>query len=268
MHGLLPTLLVWSDDSTLVLSWGQTLTGDGTKNSTSSRYAASAVWTASSSDPRTLPATSLPAFSDNANTRATDGVLVTQRGNRTWWLLDPHNPLSGRAIATDQTADVLVLSPDHRRLIGVRGHNVDTGRLAIGTVPSAGDGQSPPIRMSPVPAGRDWFRPLAWVDADHVAALRRVVVHPPDGNDHVAGEIDLVDIRSGAFTKLVSEFGSSGTNQYDLWLASSYFGAPVVHAAPPPSPRNQRQAAVLGGLALIGVVVAAGLLWRRRGRRA
>ena len=51
---------------------------------------------------------------------------------------------------------------------------------------------------------------ITWVDADHVAALRRVVVHPLDGNDHVAGEIDLVDIRSGAFTKLVSEFGSSG----------------------------------------------------------
>jgi hypothetical protein len=265
-HGLTPSLLLWSDDSTLVLAWGQIAAGDHSQNSTTSRYDRAAVWNVAWSRPRASSASQLPAWPDNSSTRATDGFVVSGGGGGPWHTLVPGRPGSGRSLRVRPPSDLLVPSPDHRRVVGVLGHNVDTGPLAIAPLPPADAPHGAVTHLRRITAGHQWFRPLAWVDANHVAALRRVVYRLPDGSEQVGGEIDLVDVRSGTFTELVSQFGANGTNDSDPWLATSYLGAPVVHATPPPRPWDPRWVWGLGSF----LFVVLGLLgWGRlRGRRA
>jgi hypothetical protein len=264
-HGLMPTALIWSDDSTLFLSYAQILNGDRRDGSAAAHYAGAEIWGARSATPTVPPPSALLPAVSNYDTRATAGRLLVSRSPRKWAVLDPSHAGTPHRFTVTAASDVLTLSPDLTEVAGVAGHNGDTGPLTVGTLPP---GQDRAAHLHVVRgAGRDWYRPLAWVDAGHVAALRRVVVHDPVNGDHVSGEIDLVDVESGSSTKLVSEFGAGGSNEADSWLATDYLGARVVPAIPPPSPRSPRVLAVQAGLVVAATLGLAVVLWRRRARR-
>ena len=266
VHGLMPTSLLWSDDSTLFLSYAQILNGDRHDGSDSAHYAGAEIWDAHSEAPTVPPPSGLLPAVSNYDTRAAAGRLLVSRSSRKWAVVDPAHAGTTHRFTVTPASDVLTLSPDLTEVAGVLGQNVDTGPLAVGRRPR---GQDQVAHLHVVPgSGDDWYRPLAWVDAGHVAALRRVVVHDPVHGDHVSGEIDLVDVGSGSSTKLVSDFGAAGSNDSDSWLAVDYLGAPVVRGSPPPSPMSPRAVAALWGLGFAIVLGLGVVLWRaRRGRR-
>ena len=262
-HGIASRLLLWADNDTLLFGYAQILGRDGSENETTSHVAGTEVWDQPSGSPTLLPTDSLPTFADNFSTRATTGLVVSGSLSRTWWVLDPQQP-ARRVFRTDQQADLLVPSPDHRRVAAVpEQQNSNGGPLVIAALP--GPGSHATVKFRTILDGQDWYRPLVWTDSDHVAALRGIEVHDPDGGPHIAGRIDLVDVRTGSSRPLVAEWGTHGTNDSDTWLASGLLGAPVVHAHPPPTPTSPR---LLLGICGVGLLVAL-FLWRAtRGRRA
>jgi hypothetical protein len=213
----------------------------------------------------------MPVFADNGSTRATRGRVIMPEGQghaRSWVTLDPRRPGSARTFRTDGASDVLVLSPDHRRAIGVITQpHANTGPLGVVRVPSGRDPRTE-AQLRRLPLGHGWIRPLAWVDHDHVAVVKRIIVQDPAGGRHVAGRVELVDLRTGASRTLVAEYGANGTNGSDPWVASDYFGAPSMHAVHPAEPRNLRVVVGdLGGAGLAAVLLL--VVWGvGRARRA
>jgi hypothetical protein len=268
-HGLDPRTLIWADDSTLVFSYGQIVTGDGSQNSTTSRFGGAAAWDVSGAQQPPLDARALSPGLGVGVTRATAGELVMPgRHRRTWVVVDPTDRAAAHRFRTGRGSDVLVLSPDHTHAIGVIGRDQETGPLAVLSVP---DGASAPeAPMHKLPLGHRWFRPLAWLDDEHVAVLEKVLVNDPVHGPHVSGRIDLVDLKTGSARPVVAEFGDSGSYDSDGWIATGLLQAPSVRAVPPPSPPNLRAWTV--GLAVVGAIalLVVGLyLWgATRGRRA
>ena len=221
-------LLIWTDDQTLAVGYGQILAGDGSQNSTTSHSDGVAIWDLAGPRPITLKAGTLPVFADNFSTRTTDGTVVTPgQQRRTWVTFDSGEPGSTRTFRTSRSSDLLVLSPDHLRVIGVLGHNGDTGSLAVARVP-ANSGPQAVARFHRLPLGDRWFRPLAWVDDDHVAVLRRMVVRDPEARAarqrsyRAGGPADRRPSRT-----LVDEFGANGTNESDPWVRERPLRRPV-----------------------------------------
>jgi hypothetical protein len=268
VHGISPSLLLWSDDSTLLVGYSQMLSGDDSEDSGAAHYAGARVWDVASARLTKIPADALPAFAGNWSSRATRGIVVSPESRaRSWSILDPDR-MSSRSFRTDRAANLVVPSPDHTRVVAVPGDTMGAP-LLVADIPPTGAGPRAEAHFHVVPAGRTWFRPLAWVDRNHVAALAREIAHYADGSPYVAGGVELVDIRTGAIRPLVTGYGANGTNSSDPWVANDYFGAPVVHASPPPSPPNLR-AWTIGLLVAAGIALLIGIpmLWGSRGRRA
>jgi hypothetical protein len=272
VHGVSPSLLMWADNDTLSFAYSQIKGGDDSSDdSGTAHYAGRGVWEAVDARPTMVPGGERLPFLDNLSARAAGGSLLAPATRRDVWALVPAAHASPQTnFRVRPSTELLVPNSRLTRVVAVpTGSGTGTGPLAVAVLPRSGSGSGSDVSLRTVQqAGDTWFRPLAWVDAHHVAALRRVVVHPADGNDHVVGEIDLVDIRSGSFTRLVSEFGSGGSNGSDTWLATDLLGAPTAHATPPPDPWDRRAIA-------IGLIIAAALLGgivlverRSRGRRA
>jgi hypothetical protein len=268
VHGLAPSLLLWVDDHAVALGYAQILAGNGSQNSSTSHVDGDSIWDLGAPGPVALPGGTMPLFADNGSTRATRGrVIMPGDRSRSWVTFDPRHPASARTFRTDLAPDVLVLSPDHRRAIGVVvPPHADSGPLDVVRVP-AGRDRGAEAHLRRLPLGDTWIRPLAWVDHDHVAVVRRIVVHDPVSGPHVAGRVELMDIRTGASRTLVAEYGANGTNESDPWVASDFFRAPSMHAVRPPGPPNLRlTVGYLGGAGLIGglLLVAWGVGRARR----
>jgi len=109
-----------------------------------------------------------------------------------------------------------------------------------------------------VPHSGQTFQVLGWLDADHVAALRR---NRPGDAPSIWMRIDSVDVRTGHAEKLVDHVAFGDTQ-----FATDLLSAPSSHAAPPPRPWDLRW--TLGGLAF--VLMTTSFFWwvMRRDRRA
>lgn len=266
VHGIEGRALLWTGDSSLLLSYGQIQGADGTENETSSGFGETEVWDlASAARPVVQPVDRLWSWVDSYDTRGTGGVVASlARNGHTWVVADPGDPASRRPFRMTRDSRVLVLSPDHRRVVGVLGQHVEQGPLEVARIPRHRGGFA---RFRPLRFGSDWFRPLAWVDLDHVAALRKVVVNDDGMGPHVVGQVELLDLRTGSVRPLVAEFGGNGTNSSDQWLALGLLGAPSATAHHPPSPPDLRSWAIGLGMASGFVLICGLALWSSRVRR-
>ena len=267
-HGIDPTTLLWADDSTLVLSYAQALGGNGSANASAAHFDAAATWNLTDARPTPLTDTT---FAENLNsgfTRATSGRVILQGIHpRRWMTGDPADAGSVTTFRTDRKADLLVLSPDHRRAVGVVTESGDHGPLAVTRVPRRSGGTTP---LLPLTFGNHWVRPLAWLDDDHVAVGRKVLVHDPVNGVYVGSRVESVDLVTGTTRTLVTGVGFSGSSDSDPWIANDLLRAPGVDAERPPSPLDVRAWTI--GLSLaVGLVLLVGgsMLWGAwRGRRA
>jgi hypothetical protein len=267
-HGVDPTTLLWVDDSTLVLSYYQVLGADGSANAGAAHFGAAATWNVTDDRPTPVTDQTFAAELDSGFTRATDGQVILQVLHpRRWMTGDPGDAGSVTTFRTDRTADLLVLSPDHRRAIGVLTGGSDHGPLAVTRVPRLSGGTS---ALRPLSFGDRWVRPLAWLDDEHVAVSRKVLVHDPVNGDYVGSRVDSVDLATGSTHPLLSGVGFSGSSESDPWIATDFLGAPGVEAERPPSPLDLRAWTI--GLSLAAglvLLVGASILWGAwRGRRA
>lgn len=263
VHGLEASLLMWTDDSTLVFGYGR-IHNDGSGGSSHATYAGTFVWDAGTPRPVELPAGWGPGYPDAWSSGAAGGRLVTSGVGRRWWLLDPHSPQSLRRFAVERPARMPVLSEDLTEIAGVEQHAVDNGwyRLLVADLPQrSSDG---PAVFRRVPAGQQWLATAGWADGDLVA-MRRLRGTGLLSTGDVMAELDRIDVTTGSYTKLADvELGADVADPYSELLARSYLDAPVVRAAPPPHPWGERWLVLLGGL---GLLAALGL-WRLRARRA
>lgn len=267
-HGVDPTTLLWTDDSTLVLSYYQALGDDGSANAGAARFGAAATWDVTDARPTPVTDHTFAAELDSGFTRATSGRVILQALHpRRWMTGDPSDPGSVTTLRTDRKADLLVLSPDHRRAVGVLTGGGEDGPLAVTRVPRRSGGTT---TLRPLPFGERWVRPLAWLDDDHVAVSRKVLVHDPVNGDYVGSRVDSVDLRTGSTHPLLSGVGFSGSSDADPWIAEDFLGAPGVQAERPPSPLDLRAWTI--GLSLAAglvLLVGASILWKAsRVRRA
>ena len=264
VHGLEPRALLWADDSTLLFSYGQIQGRDGTQRASSSGFGASAVWTTSSPRPQILPENNFSTSLDNLTTRATEGEVVTRRTSP-WLVADASVPTQVRSFRTDRAPDLLVLSPDHHRAVGVLTHNRNDGPLVVTRVPRGDDTTATLRRLT---LGDHWTRPLAWLDNHRVAVFRQVLVRDPVNGPHVGGRLESVDLTTGGVRRLVANVGSHGTNDSDPWIATGLLGSPSVHAEPPPAPPDLRAWTIGLGVAaaltlFFGLLVLRGIRVRR-----
>ncbi len=266
-HGVDPLTLLWTDDSTLVLSYYQALGGDGSAQASAGHFGAAATWDPRDAQPTPITDSGLAEDLDSGFTRATSGSVILQSLHPRRWLTgDPADEGSITSFRTDRKADLLVLSPDHRRAIGVITGGSDHGPLAITRVPRDSGHTA---ALKPLTLGNEWVRPLAWLDDDHVAVSRQMLVHDPVNGDYVGSRVDSVDIVTGTARTLVTGVGYHGTSDSDPWIANDLWRAPGVVAKPPPSPPNQRAWTIGLGIAGSLVLLLVGSLVRgRRGRRA
>ena len=61
VHGLQPSLLTWTDDSTLVFGYGR-IHNDGSEGGSHATYAGTFVWNADAPEPAELPSDAVPPF--------------------------------------------------------------------------------------------------------------------------------------------------------------------------------------------------------------
>jgi len=269
VHGLSPSLLLWADDDTLSFAYNQIQGGDRSgEASGGSHYVGRGVWEAAAAAPQMLPGGQRPLFLDNSTTRGAGGSLVGPAPHGpNWWLMSADDGRDHVSFRTRPVSPLLVPNRSLTRVAAVlRGSHSNVGPLAVGALPSTDAPAAKEVRLRTVNPGlRGWFRPLAWVDDHRLAALGQIVVNGADGTPHVAGEIQLVNLRRGDTRILVERTPANGTEGWDAWLATDLLGAPSVNATPPPDPRDRRAVA-------LGLLIASVLLglagWRLRGRRA
>lgn len=262
-HGLMPTLLTWTDASTLVFGYAR-IHNDGSDGSSHATYVGTFVWTAGASTPSELPAGTAPSYSDSWSSGAARGLLLTAGQQRRWWLVDPLDPEASRRFAVQRPARMPVLSPDLREIGGVEQTSRDEGYywLLTGSLPPRGSEEAAVFHR--VPAGKQWYAPVGWAGKGDLVALRRLTGGHPVSTGDVMAELDRVQARTGTYTRLAEvEVGANVADPYSELLATSYLDAPVVTATPPARPWSERWLALLGGL---GVALAV-VLWRRRARR-
>lgn len=253
-HGLYADEVVWADDDTLLLTYGQRTSG------TSADRIATYVWETSTDD---APSRTTDVSGTRLG-RDTDGALVDLRGRRRAVSLPvdgtraeevvrlPRTP--GFAAASVWVSSAAVVVPGNE-LLGGR-NNFGEDRTLLGTRRPDGTvrGLRPVDRLS-------YTRPVGWIDDTHLLAIG-------DGRtDDEWGAFYRLDVTDGAATLL----GTAQAGMYapGLQVATDLLGAPMVEGDRPPR-RNVFWSvaatipgyALLGGLAVLGVV--AGLRRRRR----
>jgi hypothetical protein len=254
-HGLAPQGLAWSDSRTLVMDVGQTVSGDGTQLSTSAHAPHLIAWLLEDQRPVRMD---VPSEADLGG-RLSGGhgfVVSPGAGEEQQWLVWPREAERDRLVTAASRDVVPAVSPSARRLVSVAG-NRNPNRLLAGAIPSG----ARPVVLHPVNDSRQYQRPLAWTDQQHVAV---VVRNPVRGAVSVTFRLDLVDVETGAATTLVDERGQ-GDSWQGLSFATDLLDAPTAEGRPPPDPWNRRGVAL--GL-LIGSVLLGLVGWRLRGRRA
>ncbi len=263
-HGLQPSLLTWTDGSTLMFGYGR-IHNDGSSGSSHATYAGTYVWRAGAPEPSELPPGTVPPYPDSWSSGAARGMLLTTGYEHHWWLVDTGTPTSVRRFGVQRPARMPVLSPDLREIGGVHQTSVDEGiySLLLARIPGGTQDRAAVFRR--IPAGKQWYATVGWAGKDDLVALRRLTGAHQVNNGDVMAELDHVQVRTGTYTKLAEvEAGANVADPYSELLATSYLDAPVVSAAPPDSPWSERWLALLGAL---GAAVAF-CLWVRRGRRA
>jgi hypothetical protein len=257
VHGLAAEQLLWSDDRTLVIGTGQIRGADGTQNESTSYGDRLSVWRLGQDSLRPI---ALPGrHAGWSQAWAGSGRLVLGSGSRQLFVLPRHpaHPRSVRVPGAVRTP--VVLSPDLRTLATVIGQN-NPSAVAVGRLLEAQ--KSPSVAaLHRVTHGRNYYLPLGWADADHVAALRELRAH----HSPAGSRIDLVDVHTGVTKTVVYTVPGGGNAWGAQSLATDLLAAPSAHASPPPRPWNPRW---MLGLAAWGLMCAGLFLWGIRGRRA
>ncbi|MQW76305.1 hypothetical protein GHK92_10490 [Nocardioides sp. dk4132] len=249
-HGLAVEDLVWTDPSTLLVSYGQWQGGEDDTDMDVS-MSRTAPWEVLRVGDELRE---LGSPLDHGHVwGGGDGVVVMSGSGRNAgrWLLDPTRPRQPQRLRTDRGSFVPPrVSPDRTRIAGVPGHRAPN-RLAVADL--SGDTRAEYVT---VPGDKRTFEVLDWSDDDHVVVLRH-------GRDDV-GEFHVTvmetDVETGEQRELV-DVPAALTNQPRFAL--DLLGGPIVEAVEPPDPMDPRAVVGLSG----GAVAAAGagiFLWRRR----
>lgn len=234
-HGLAPASLVWSDGRTLVMSVGQTRSGDANRQLSSSWNAMRLLaWRLESPRPVVLGA---PA--DDGELSPGHGFVVS--GQRLVWPRDPARDT--RMHAPVGSAPTLVVSPGATQVANVAGSR-NPNNLQMGRVDRPGR-----ATMRPVNRVRQYYRPLVWTDDQHVVAVARN--RSIDGP--LTARLELVDVRSGSRRILATYLAGAGNAWDILSFASDLLTAPSAHASAPPHAWNLRGVAIGVLLLLVGL---------------
>lgn len=239
-HGIAVDGLLWADDDTVLVGYGQEMGGDGDPDlSSSSNRHRWFVWPTTARSPQ---AVALLRAGDDLDTAAEGRALADQR------IVDLDGGVANQIRFNASAGNVTALDPTGTRvaLPGTGGRN---NRVPSTLQVTAVDGTT-----SIVPDSEGTYAALAWVDATHVAIQ---TLPPPDYIDDL--RVEVVDVVDGTRREVLDSNGVGNVFQ----LTTDLLSEPTLEAVEPPRPPDPRWvAAVLASFALLSGV---GLLrWRRR----
>ena len=255
-HGIVPSDLVWSDDQTLVLAYGQAEAGDHGNIDARSGSTDNALYTwrpSSDAEP-----TRVGRDYVDTTTRAGSGRLIVS-------VTDRRVAVYGTGAGTrhvyslSHAVRAAVLAGDHRSLVtddGGGGRHLWTGLL-----PAHAIGRSR-VDLRRVPIAGIPLDIIGWSDLTHVVLMENA---PARSGDYRARVVS-VDVRTGVESVLVHSSASESGPLGGAQLAVGLLGAPSSSGVGPPNPMDRRW--LLGGSLAVLLVVGLYLWGATRGRRA
>jgi hypothetical protein len=266
-HGIEPAELIWTGDESLYYDFSQQRGGDDDSRELQSEsdQETAGTWDAQTQVFGPLPVRRHISYSSAASAPGAPLVLDGDAEGSYW--VQPAPLAKGfhpfRWDSSSATAPGIALAADQTMLAGLsngaEGADRSPSSIAAGRLPQPVGSRLPVVTVPLVPHSGQAFAVLAWLDPQHVAALRR---NPLDGAPQISMRVDSIDIRSGHSRTLMDHLA---TNYPSLQLATDLLSAPPAHATPPPKPWDLRW--TLGGI-VFGLLTIAFVVWgMRRGRR-
>jgi hypothetical protein len=249
-HGLWIKSLVWADSARLVFRHMQYMGGDGGDEmlqSAGNQDSGLLVWEpGSGADP-----VRLSGIDGEVEDSTGEGQLLVDGGDDMAWV-DLDDPGATVRFPRPNVVSVYSMAADTggSRLAAPLG-NRNPNTLSV--VRFDADGTS----NRQIPDSERTFAAWAWLDEDHVAAVRRV------GSGYDASALMRVDVHTGESTEMLRF--PPNTYGTQTQVATDLLGAPAAERPAPPQPLDPRVVAVAGITVVLGGLGAL-LLWRRRVR--
>ncbi len=249
-HGLYPSVLMWSDDRTLVFDYGQWQHG-GHGGGGADGFAPF-VWGHGFAQPRPVDDSRIAPGFDERVTAGFGRAVVPGSGSAGVWIVDPRHLSTERWVPGVRTSWPVHLSPSGTTLAHLRGGGTPYQIVTRAATPVGATHISEP-RSRVFAGGHRTYDLVGWQDDSHLV----VVTRAPGENLEL--QLERLDITTGQQTTLVAPPVIPD-------IATDLLVAPSRHASPPPSPWSQRVelGLVLGSLLGLGLL----LLAVRRARRA
>jgi hypothetical protein len=258
-HGLQPEGLIWSDAATLLVGYGQQVTGDGGPEEEQglSTFGPWLAWRVGEDTPdvsalpsgaRVEDATSGRILvSDDPRRAVTDAEQSSRRVFRI------REDLSVSPVIDAAGLQVAVVSGESQP--GWSG--TSPNRVLVGRLPVRGQGPGRALAMRVLPGSDNTFDVVAWADDRHVVLLQAA-----DESSWNSPDLVVVDVRTGE-ERVLMRSAERRTNLLSDHYATDLFSRPPIAAPEPPRPWDPR---VSTGLAAAVLLAGAAILivWRRR----
>ncbi|WP_193614898.1 hypothetical protein [Nocardioides lijunqiniae] len=259
-HGLQPEGLIWSDAATLLIGYGQQVTGDGGPMeeqgmSTSGPWLS---WRVGQDGPAISALTPGADVEDATSGRilvsdhpryvVTDGEQSSRRVFRI------RKDLSVSPVVDASGLQVAVVSGESQEP-GYTGSNPN--KVLVGRLPVRGQGAARELVMRELPGSENTFDVVAWADDEHVVLLQAA-----DESSWNSPDLVVVDVRTGE-ERVLLRSAERRTNFLSDHYATDLFSRAPIAAPEPPHPWDPRVSTGLAAAVLLAGAVTL-IVWRRR----
>ena len=243
-HGLMVDDLVWVDDATLAVGYGDYRVGDEAAGTPLGKGQGTSIrWYLWSVDDDLVLERPLPKRWLDVDTAADGRILADKE------ILDPRTGTQERLRYRFGFMGVTALDALGTR-VALPGDGGDNSRVPNTLQVTGTDGTT-----TIVPDSKHTYAAIGWSDKTHVA------VHAAPAPGHIQDlRVDLIDIEDGTRVTLIDAHGV-GDNSFQL--ATDLLSEPTLDAVDPPHPLDPRWV-IAGLLSIVGAAGIALLRWRRR----
>jgi hypothetical protein len=259
-HGLSADGLVWIDEQTLLLAYGQFVGGDedAPVDQSSSRNGPWRTWRVGDEAPQRTSIAVGQTVDDTAEGRVllgfgSNGHVVTDAEESSRRVFKIREDLSVSPVVDASGLQVAVVSGESQP--GWSGTNPN--RVRVGRLPAPGQGPDRALVMRELPGSENTFDVVAWADDRHVVMLQAA-----DESSWNSPDLVVVDVSTGE-KRVLTRSAERRTNVLSDHYATDLFSRPPIAAPEPPHPWDPRVSTGLATAVLLAGVATL-IVWRRR----